>query len=774
MSSIIEGYNYDIFISYRQKDNKGDRWVSEFVDTLKTELESTFKEEISVYFDIDPHDGLLETHDVDASLKEKLKCLVFIPIISRTYCDSKSFAWEHEFKAFVEQASKDQFGLKVKLPNGNVASRILPVRIHDLDIDDIKQCESFLGGVLRGVEFIYKEPGVNKPLTSNDDEKKNLNNTKYRIQINKVANALKEIINGLSALTAQVIKEKDRNEISFKEVREDEKKIDHWRFVKASKWKLLSILAIVAIIVIAAIFAYPKIFKRDTLEKLRSSGSRISVAVMPFQNMTNDTTWNVWQMGIQENLILYLSNFSEELIVRQTESVNALILGKNLTNNALITPSLAKTISQKLEANVFILGSIQQAGPKLRLNAKLIDTKTDEVLRPFEIDGPYREEKIFRIIDSLRKKVTDFLVISKLRKELNPELQSWSNTNSLDAYRYTTEGMNAFSKFDYSTSIKLFSQAFTVDSNFFAAALYIAQAYSNLGFYDKAKEVFLKVYKKRDQSTEYLKMWMDYYHAYWFEMPFDVIKYLRKLLEYDDQSPTTYWLIGDQYYKLYQFDKAIPEFEKCLEIYDKWGVKPWWAPYYSALGYCYYKTGHYKEEKKLYKKAELDFPDDPVIIYRQTVLALTEGDTKAANEYIDKYISIRKDKSASEAAIADGLANIYSQTDIPEKAEQYYRKALSLEPENSYRLNKLAYFLIDNDRNVTEGMDLIDKALKLTPDNSDYLHTKGWGLYRQQKPEEALKILQKSWDLRPTSIFSMQIYYHLDSAKKAVANQKKN
>jgi hypothetical protein len=116
MASIIPGYEYDIFISYRQKDNKGDKWVSEFVEALKTELESTFKEEISVYFDNNPHDGLLETHDVNASLKEKLKCLVFIPIISRTYCDPKSFAWEHEFKAFVEQASKDQFGLKIKLP----------------------------------------------------------------------------------------------------------------------------------------------------------------------------------------------------------------------------------------------------------------------------------------------------------------------------------------------------------------------------------------------------------------------------------------------------------------------------------------------------------------------------------------------------------------------------------------------------------------------------------------------------------------------------------
>jgi len=61
MANIIPGYEYDIFISYRQKDNKGYRWVSEFVEALKTELESTFKEEISVYFDINTHDGLLET-----------------------------------------------------------------------------------------------------------------------------------------------------------------------------------------------------------------------------------------------------------------------------------------------------------------------------------------------------------------------------------------------------------------------------------------------------------------------------------------------------------------------------------------------------------------------------------------------------------------------------------------------------------------------------------------------------------------------------------------
>jgi hypothetical protein len=195
---LIEGYSYDIFISYRQKDNKYDGWVTEFVENLKRELEATFKEEISVYFDINLHDGLLETHDVDASLKEKLKCLVCIPIISLTYCDPKSFAWEHEFKAFIGQASKDHFGLKITLPNGNVANRVLPVRIHDLDIADIKLFESTIGGVLRLVDFVYKETGVNRQLRSKDDDViKNPNQILYRDQINKVAHAVKDIIESM-------------------------------------------------------------------------------------------------------------------------------------------------------------------------------------------------------------------------------------------------------------------------------------------------------------------------------------------------------------------------------------------------------------------------------------------------------------------------------------------------------------------------------------------------------------------------------------------------
>ena len=123
MLSILPNFEYDIFISYRHNDNRSG-WVTEFVKALQEELAATIKEPVSVYFDTTPHDGLLETHNVDKSLEGKLKCLIFIPILSQTYCDPKSFAWQHEFVAFNKLAKEDQFGRDIRLSNGNVASRI--------------------------------------------------------------------------------------------------------------------------------------------------------------------------------------------------------------------------------------------------------------------------------------------------------------------------------------------------------------------------------------------------------------------------------------------------------------------------------------------------------------------------------------------------------------------------------------------------------------------------------------------------------------------------
>jgi Tfp pilus assembly protein PilF len=116
---------------------------------------------------------------------------------------------------------------------------------------------------------------------------------------------------------------------------------------------------------------------------------------------------------------------------------------------------------------------------------------------------------------------------------------------------------------------------------------------------------------------------------------------------------------------------------------------------------------------------------------------------------------------------------IYSEAGVLNKAEEDYRKALSLEPQNVVRLNNLALFLIDKELNNNQGMELVDMALKLSPDNYESLHVKGWGLYKQDKYQEALELLQKSWNLRmKNAVYYHEAYLHLEAAKKAVANQK--
>lgn len=250
MPSILPGFEYDIFISYRHNDNRSG-WVTEFVKALKEELAAIIKEPVSLYFDSNPYDGLLETHQVDKSLEEKLKCLIFIPVISQTYCDTKSFAWQHEFCVFNRIAQADKYNRDIKLSNGNVGSRLLPVKIHDLDEEDKSIIENEIGGVLRAVDFIYKEPGVNRPLKPNDLRSDNQNKTDYRNQLNKVANAVKEIINGIT---------------------------------KPSSTTRVT---------------YPV--------PVEASDARESIAVLPFRNMSNDSGQEYFSDGITENIIIQLA-----------------------------------------------------------------------------------------------------------------------------------------------------------------------------------------------------------------------------------------------------------------------------------------------------------------------------------------------------------------------------------------------------------------------------------------------------------------------------------
>jgi tetratricopeptide (TPR) repeat protein len=222
--------------------------------------------------------------------------------------------------------------------------------------------------------------------------------------------------------------------------------------------------------------------------------------------------------------------------------------------------------------------------------------------------------------------------------------------------------------------------------------------------YEEGKRCLQKAYEKIDQiPSSHIRIKLEDMHALITEGPLGRIKYLKQLPNFDDQDPHNYSDLGNVYNELGQYNNAIPELKKALDIYKNWDTKPYYINQYTWLGLAYHETGQYRLERKIYRKAEKDFPGEPALIYRQAVMSLTEGKMDAANEYIEKYKSSRTNNSWSESRIIASVASIYYEAGILDKAEEYYREALSLQP-SAGRLNTLAYFLIDNDRNITEGL----------------------------------------------------------------------
>ncbi len=742
MASLIPGYEYDIFISYRQNDNKYDGWVTAFVHYLNLELEATIKEKVSVYFDVDPQDGLLETHSVDKSLGDKLKCLIFIPIISRTYCDRNGFAWQNEFCAFNRLVREDKFGRDIKLSRGNYASRILPVKIHEIDPEDKMLLENELGESLRSIDFIYKSAGVNRPLRPNEDHPQdNLNNTYYRDQINKVANSISEILSVLKYDSASKAKETGTEaEEYLKEVNkfESRRMIKKKSFSKGgNSWAVA--FGILVLLVIILKLMYPTGFKRVASKVQTLKGERTAIAVMPFHNLTNDSSLNYLRLGCQEGVISRLSFYPEDFVIRPFELVRNFFKGKDISYFSSITVSTGSNLSKKLDADVFLLGDIYKSVEKIRLNAKIIDTKTEEIVKSFQAEGI--SENMMYTIDSLAEMVRDFLMLSKMDNKTfkpnpnNPSELHYLTTSSPEAYRFHFLALDAFYSFDYKTAIKLDSQAVAIDSNFIAANVTLCWENYTIGNYKEATKWLLKAYKKRDQMPQILQLRLDYQYACLFQTSDERIKCLRLLQKIDDNNPNYYLALGYQFVNLSRYDESIPEFEKANSLYKKWGSEPNDVYYYQSLIAAYHKTGQNKKTKEILRKAE----------HR-----LFSKNTQARSG--DQYVKM---------AVLNSDAGFYN------KGEEYFKKAISIEPKNPNILFFYATSLIENDLNVNEGLELINNALELDPDNVNFLDIKGWGLYKQHKYNEALESLEKAYQMIP----SFEIKARIDSVKEAIIKQ---
>lgn len=154
-------------------------------------------------------------------------------------------------------------------------------------------------------------------------------------------------------------------------------------------------------------------------------GYELSVAVLPFTNMSHDPEQEYFSDGITEDIITDLSKISRLHVVAR----NTVFTYKG-------KPVKVKQIAQELGVRFILEGSVRKVGERVRITGQLIDAQTGGHLWADRYDRELTD--IFMIQDEITHAIVDQLRI-KLLPEEKKAIES-DPTTSVEAYTYYLRG----------------------------------------------------------------------------------------------------------------------------------------------------------------------------------------------------------------------------------------------------------------------------------------------------------------------------------------------
>jgi TolB-like protein len=503
---------------------------------------------------------------------------------------------------------------------------------------------------------------------------------------------------------------------------------------------------IALLLIVVLVLAYPKIFGRWDSDLPREMRGKISLAVMPFKNMTGDSIYNLWQEGIQNLLITSLSN-SQELSVRQFETMNNLLSDKSGVNYASLTPSLAGEMARKVDANTVISGTMHKAGQKVRITAIIMNAATQEIYKSYEMEG-HAEDELFDLADSLSYEIRDFLELRNIKQSQFFDAAQVYTTSS-EAYKYYLQGISYHLHLNYPRANEYYNKAIQVDSNFVSAMMRLAFCCGDQQQSVLSKHWAYEAFERIDRLPTDMQLMVHTVKAAADKLPMEQIGYARQYLEIHPYSAYMVYMVAWVYFNLEQWDEAIKGFEENLAMLKKLDDHPWaWT--YILLGGAYHNMGSHKQEEKIFNEGREFWPDQKATFdYWQAICAVSRADSADADFYLREIDNMLDQRGWPETFVWLWYARVYDEAESFKIAETYYRKAVGSRPDDPYVAEDFARFLISRDVNVSEGLELIAPIVDTISDNASFLYTYALGLFKTGEYVEAQKVLQKSWDLTP-------------------------
>jgi non-specific serine/threonine protein kinase len=218
-----------------------------------------------------------------------------------------------------------------------------------------------------------------------------------------------------------------------------------------------------------------------------------SVAVLYFENLS----------GVKEDE--YLRDGVTEDIITELSKIKGLRIFARSTVLAFRDKAVAPAqVGQQLGAAYLLTGSLRRAGNRLRINAELVDTKTDFPLWSERYDREMKD--VFEVQDEIARKIAEALRITLSPQE--QEAIAAKPTENLQAYDLYLRGRSyarRYTRQDLEFALQMFENAVGQDPEFALAHAAIANVCAQYHYIYERKKTWLERSREASRTATSLQ-----------------------------------------------------------------------------------------------------------------------------------------------------------------------------------------------------------------------------------------------------------------------------
>jgi serine/threonine protein kinase/TolB-like protein/Tfp pilus assembly protein PilF len=242
-------------------------------------------------------------------------------------------------------------------------------------------------------------------------------------------------------------------------------------FTRGRKWlrrNPTSAVMVASLVALAAVVG-AMIWKSDLVHPPVATG----IAVLPFEDRSEDKTNAYFADGVQDEILTDLAKVADLKVISRT---SVMPYKSGVARNV-------REIGQQLGVAHVVEGSVQRSGNRVRVNAQLVDARTDQHLWGQTYDRDLAD--VFAIQSEIAKTIAE-----QLQARLSPsekgaiERPPTSDISAFDLYARAKVLLDAGSSgtADYLQAVDLLKQAVAHDPSFFDAYCEMASAHDWLYF----------------------------------------------------------------------------------------------------------------------------------------------------------------------------------------------------------------------------------------------------------------------------------------------------